>query len=107
MTSRLDALSQALDLLAEYILDEKGYACLRMSPSIDLPKLRHLLTIAKGTRSMKKPSKMQAKVGKVMGEFKSGSLHSGSKKGSEVTSRKQAIAIAMSEGRKAAHRGKR
>jgi len=39
----------------------------------------------------------QAKVGKVMHEFKTGTLHSGSKKGPEVTSRKQAIAIAMSE----------
>ena len=39
----------------------------------------------------------QAKVGKVMHEYKAGTLHSGSKKGPEVTSRKQAIAIAMSE----------
>ena len=39
----------------------------------------------------------QAKVGKVMHEFKAGTLHSGSKKGPEVTNRRQAIAIAMSE----------
>lgn len=39
----------------------------------------------------------EAKVGKVMKEYKAGTLHSGSKKGPEVTSRKQAIAIAMSE----------
>lgn len=37
------------------------------------------------------------KVKKVMGEYKRGTLHSGSKKGPKVTSRKQAIAIAMSE----------
>ena len=43
-----------------------------------------------------------AKVAKVMGEFKKGELHSGSKSGPEVTSRKQATAIAMSEARKAA-----
>jgi hypothetical protein len=36
------------------------------------------------------------KVGKVMSEYKAGTLHSG-KKGPEVTSRKQAIAIALSE----------
>jgi len=42
-----------------------------------------------------------AKVGKVMGEFKQGTLHSGSKKGPEVTSRKQAVAIGLSEARKA------
>ena len=39
----------------------------------------------------------QAKVGKVMHEFKAGTLHSGSKKGPEVTNKKQAVAIAMSE----------
>jgi hypothetical protein len=38
-----------------------------------------------------------AKIKKVMKEFKSGTLHSGSKKGPKVTSKKQAIAIALSE----------
>ena len=37
------------------------------------------------------------KVQKVMHEFKAGALHSGSKKGPVVKSRKQAIAIALSE----------
>ena len=50
---------------------------------------------------MKKPTKMQKKVGKVMGEYKAGTLHSG-KGGPIVKSKKQAIAIALSEGRKAA-----
>lgn len=40
------------------------------------------------------------KVGMVMHEFKSGKLHSGSKHGSKVTDRKQAVAIALSEARK-------
>jgi hypothetical protein len=40
--------------------------------------------------------KQQAKVAKVMGEFKEGSLHSG-KGGKVVKSPKQAIAIALSE----------
>jgi hypothetical protein len=44
---------------------------------------------------------MVDKVKKVMGEYKEGSLHSGSKKGPAVTNRKQAIAIALSEARKA------
>lgn len=39
----------------------------------------------------------KSKVQKVMHEYKSGTLHSGSKKGPKVTSRKQAVAIAMSE----------
>lgn len=41
------------------------------------------------------------KVHKVMSEFKRGTLHSGSKKGPKVRSRKQAIAIGMSEKRRA------
>ena len=49
---------------------------------------------------MKKPTTKagkMAKVGKVMKEFKTGTLHTGSKKGPVVTSRKQAIAISLSE----------
>lgn len=42
----------------------------------------------------------KGKIKKVMGEFKRGSLHSGSKKGPQVKSRKQAVAIALSEARK-------
>ena len=42
-----------------------------------------------------------AKVAKVMGEFKSGDLHSGSKGGPKVTNPKQAIAISLSESKKA------
>lgn len=42
------------------------------------------------------------KVGVVMGEFKRGALRSGS--GGRVTSRKQAVAIALSEARKAGAR---
>jgi len=45
---------------------------------------------------MKKAAAMK-KVGKVMKEWKAGTLHSGSKKGPVVTSQKQAVAIAMSE----------
>lgn len=45
-------------------------------------------------------SKMKYKIGKVMGEFETGKLHSGSKKGPLVTNRKQAIAIGISEGKK-------
>jgi hypothetical protein len=44
-----------------------------------------------------KMTKAAKKVGTVMREYKEGTLHSGSKKGPEVTSRKQAIAIALSE----------
>jgi len=45
----------------------------------------------------KKPTKAQKKVAKVMREYGKDELHSGSKKGPVVKSRKQAIAIAMSE----------
>lgn len=46
-------------------------------------------------------AKGEAKMGKVMHEFATGKLHSGSKKGPAVTNKKQAVAIAMSEARKA------
>lgn len=45
---------------------------------------------------MKKPTKAQKKIGSVMKEYKEGTLHSG-KKGPVVKSKKQAIAIALSE----------
>jgi len=46
-------------------------------------------------------AKAGAKIAKVMGEFKKGELHSGSKEGPKVKSPKQAMAIAMSEAGKA------
>ena len=53
-----------------------------------------------------KKSKGQKKVEKVMREFKGGSLHSG-KGGPVVKSRKQAVAIALSEaGKSRSRRGK-
>jgi hypothetical protein len=42
----------------------------------------------------------QEKVKTVMGEFKRGALHSGSKKGPKVSNRKQAVAIALDSARK-------
>jgi len=58
-------------------------------------------------KAMQLPSSVKAKkkIGKVMGEFKRGKLHSGSKHGPKVTSRKQAIAISLSEARKQAKGG--
>lgn len=50
---------------------------------------------------MKKPAKGKAKIEKVMNEYKSNELHSGSKKGPMVKSKAQALAIGLSEARKA------
>ncbi len=52
-------------------------------------------------KKMVKVAKKEGKVEKVMHEYKEGELHSGSKKGPQVKSRKQAVAIALSEARKA------
>ena len=41
------------------------------------------------------------KVGKVMHEYRAGTLHSGSSRGPKVVKRKQAIAIGLSEARRA------
>jgi len=49
---------------------------------------------------MKQRNRGQAKVKKVMHEFEKGTLHSGSAKGPKVTSRKQAVAIALAEARR-------
>ena len=55
----------------------------------------------KGIKRGKKGKIVKAKkVGKVLREFKAGKLRSGSKKGPRVKSRKQAIAIALSEARR-------
>jgi hypothetical protein len=51
-------------------------------------------------------AKKKSKVSKVMHEWKEGDLHSGSKKGPKVKSQKQAVAIALSEARKAGEKVK-
>jgi len=53
---------------------------------------------------MSKAAPQQAKIHKVMHEYKHRQLHSGSKHGPRVKSRKQAIAIAMSEARREGRR---
>lgn len=44
--------------------------------------------------------KAKSKVRKVLKEFKEGELHSGSKKGPKVKSKKEAVAIGLSAARK-------
>lgn len=51
-------------------------------------------------RNVVKTSAGRAKVAKTMGEFKRGNLHSTSKRGPKVMSRKQAVAIALSQARR-------
>jgi hypothetical protein len=63
-----------------------------------------VLQVEEASMAKKKMSKGDKKLKKVFHEYASGKLHSGSKKGPMVTSRKQAIAIAMSEKRKASRR---
>jgi len=63
--------------------------------SVQMAKSNAAAKFAKARPSA--PFKSGGKVEKVMHEFKSGDLHSGSKKGPVVKSRKQAIAIALSE----------
>jgi Family of unknown function (DUF6496) len=53
---------------------------------------------------MKKSRKGKGKIETTMHEFKHGTLHSGSKKGPKVRNRRQAVAIALSQARKAGAR---
>ncbi len=55
----------------------------------------------KAEKIKKSNKKKESKISKVMKEYKEGDLHSGSKKGPMVSNRKQAVAIALSEARKA------
>lgn len=52
-------------------------------------------------KKKKKLKKGENKIEKVLHEFKEDKLHSGSKKGPLVKNKKQAVAIALSEARKA------
>ena len=54
------------------------------------------------SQEVKRRAKGKPKIAKVMGEYKAGTLNSGS--GGIVKDRKQAIAIALSEARKAGAR---
>ncbi|MEI7894620.1 MAG: DUF6496 domain-containing protein, partial [Myxococcales bacterium] len=67
------------------------------------PTVQAAATTTPGSVAMKKGGAVKgaAKVGKVMGEFQAGKLHSGSKKGPVVSNPKQAIAIGISEARAA------
>jgi Family of unknown function (DUF6496) len=60
---------------------------------------RRIVAAKKNASRKKAPAKGQAKVGKVMREYKQGELKSGG--GVKVKSRKQAIAIALNEAREA------
>ena len=66
------------------------------SNGLVVPALPSLRSFKKGGAISKAG---QSKIPKVMGEFKSGKLHSGSKSGPVVKSSKQALAIALSEAR--------
>ena len=78
MSKKHEEMESKAEEAREYELEEKGYE------------------ETEEGKMVKKAKGGQAKVGKVMREFKSGKLHSG-KKGPVVKSRKQAIAIALSE----------
>ena len=67
----------------------------RYSKLISVIALNWAIFLSKGL-TVKKPTKAQKKIGKVMSEYKEGTLHSG-KGGPVVKSAAQAKAIALSE----------
>lgn len=56
------------------------------------------------SKKVPKTSRAKGKIETTMREFKHGELHSGSKRGPLVTNPKQAIAISLSQARKAGKR---
>lgn len=68
------------------------------------PKLPGKMMLKKGGPVI--PKAGYKKIDKVMTEFKAGDLHSGSKAGPQVTKPKQAVAIALSEARRADKKAK-
>ena len=72
---------------------------------MDIMRLAFKYAPKDSAKIMKKMSKGQKKVGKVMREFKKGKLHSG-KSGKIVKNPKQAIAIALSEAKMSKKRKK-
>ena len=62
--------------------------------------------MAKKKMSYPKGKKAKKKIRKVMGEFETGELHSGSEKGPKVTSKDQAVAIALNSARKTSKKKK-
>lgn len=103
-----DLVNKGIDKMAEGKVKLSDYAKQRMKEEEDFKAMESALRkvdedarkekekkMAKGGMS----TKQEAKVGKVMKEFKGKSLHSG-KGGKVVTNPKQAIAIALSEARR-------
>jgi len=66
----------------------------------EMAKKKKAVRKAKGFAPYAKGKAAREKVDKVMHEFKHGELHTGSKKGPKVKSRKQAVAIALNQARK-------
>jgi len=62
--------------------------------------------LPKSVRKDVRIARGEKKIEDVMHEFKEGMLHSGSKRGPKVKSRRQALAIALSESRRAKKRRK-
>lgn len=103
-----DLINERIDKMAEGKVKLSEYAKQRLKEEEDFEAMSKALRevdeenekekkMAKGGAVSKK--KQQAKVSKVMKEFKAGSLHSG-KGGKVVKSPKQAVAIALSEARR-------
>ena len=65
----------------------------------DKKLIKSLKSVPKKVKKIASKAKNK-KIADVMEEFKEGTLRSGSKRGPKVTSRKQALAIALSEARK-------
>ena len=102
MSEKHEGMESMAEEAKETRMEKKGFKEIKSGKMVKVDKggpVKKGILIIIGNKD-KKPKEMkkggQAKVGKVMREFGKGKLHSG-KKGPVVKSRKQAIAIALSE----------
>ncbi len=86
-------------------IESKAHEAKEKKAMKEMDKKKSKKTVIPKSKPLKK--KFERKVGKVMEEFKEGKLHPGSHKAPATKNKKQAIAIALSEAKKAVSKKKK
>lgn len=85
-------------LLVDYVIHINQYMpTVNKDTNTPAPRRKRKGPKTVASRKLASSKTARAKVRKVMHEYKEGELHSGSRRGPKVASRRQAVAIALSE----------